>query len=267
MDVPTLKRPLVFVHGYTGWANQGKPLADFLTQNPENEYGGTFHADREDEFRQSVREHGASAVYTVALSNPRAGYHETSPEFTRAIEILNEETGLEADAVGHSMGGMVIRDHLDRGHEGLHNIFMEGTPNHGMPGTVVTDAVVAAAAPVLGSAPKALQADKRTLSRGHNRTLKGINDRWPEQREKVNRAYTIAGTRIPTVSSKFPYLAKGDGLVAEESVKLEGATHVTVGQLDPGSFALGDNHVTMINNPRVLAFIADEVTREDEGHS
>lgn len=262
MDVPTLKRPLLFVHGYSGWADQGKPLAHYAAQNPENEVGGTFRAGREDEFRQSVREHGASAVYTVALSRPRAAYTETCPEFTRAVEILNEETGQEVDAVGHSMGGLVIQEHLRQGHEGLHNVFFEGTPSNGVHGNPMTAALTQIARPVLGTAPGALRADEGTFTKGHNGELRELRNAWSESCEKVERAYTIAGTRLPTPTARFPYVGWGDGVVPEDSVKLEGATNVTVRELDPFSFPIVDNHVTMIANPKVLAFIVEESARE-----
>lgn len=261
--VKTLQRPMVFVHGYSGWADQGKPLADFMVQNPENEYGGTFRTGEEDEFRQSVREHPESTVYTVALSNPRASFAETSAELTEALSIIKTETGLDPDLVVHSMGGLVTREHLHLGHQDIHDVFFLGTPNAGVPWNPLTDLSTRLASPLLGNAPQAMRADRLGFSSGHNEHLAELNRDWPNQLGKIHRAYTIAGTRIPTPSAEIPFVAKGDGVVAESSVKLEGATHVTVRQLDPFSFPLADNHLSMISNPKVLAFINDQVTAHE----
>jgi hypothetical protein len=46
-------------------------------------------------------------------------------------------------------------------------------------------------------------------------------------------------------------------VVAEDSVKLEGAHHVTVRELDPFSLPIADNHLSILSNPKVLAYIAE----------
>lgn len=265
MNVPTLNRPMVFIHGYMGWADQGNGLRDYLTQNPENEFGGTFRAGHEDEFRQSVREHGPGAFYTIGLKNPRQDYALSSPELTRALAILEEETGLDSDVVAHSMGGMVTRDHADRGNGGIHKLFLLGVPSAGVPGNFFTDIALMAARPVLGTAPRALRADKGSFTQGWNRQMGDINQRWAQQREAFEHVYTIAGNRLPTPTAQFPYVGRGDGVVSEHSTRLEGATHVTISELDPGSSPLADNHLSMLYNPKIHAYIAREATREDRG--
>lgn len=260
MTAPTLQRPMLFVHGYCGWADQGRPLCEYLATNPENRVGGTFRSGQEDEFRQTVRSQPESAVYTIALSNPRASYTEVAEELTEALSILNQETGLEVDVVAHSMGGLVTREHLDRGHDGIHSVFFLGTPQHGVPFTALTAAAATVYSPVLGNAPRSLLADSALLTSGHNRHLAGLNERWPEQLAKLDKAYTVVGTRLPTATNSFPFVGSGDGVVATRSAELEGAEKVAVRQLDPFSLPVADNHLSLVSNPKVLAFIADQVT-------
>ncbi|MEW6281267.1 MAG: alpha/beta fold hydrolase [Candidatus Eremiobacterota bacterium] len=256
MTAPALQRPMLFVHGYLGWADQGRPLADYFAGNPANRVGATFRSGHEDEFRQSVRENPPGTVYSIALSDSRASYTEVAHELSEAVEILNRETGQEVDVVAHSMGGLVTREHLDGDQDGIHDVFFLGTPNRGVPGTIGAKLLSS----VLGSAPEALLADRTPITSGHNPHLAGLNRRWPGQRAKLHQAYTVAGTRLPTASSEFPFLSPGDGVVAARSVDLEGAHNLRVRDLDPFSLPLEDNHLSLLTNPKVLAFIGEAVT-------
>lgn len=238
-----MERPLLFVPGFRGTATRGAELARWLGQP---DFAAVYRRGEEQKFREAVRSHPPGTAYAIEFAERQDDFVDQSSELTAALAILEQETGLESDVVAHSQGGLVTREHLDRGNDGIHDLVMLGVPNHG-----VALARLGHLLP-LGEGPDFFRDDARHLA--------SLNSRWQTQRSKLDRVVSVAGTRLPVLTGRPPFLAGGDGAVAARSVALEGVEQHTVKELDPGSHFWDDNHSALLRNPGVLALIEQVVS-------
>ncbi|MCE7870642.1 hypothetical protein DYH09_09720 [bacterium CPR1] len=243
-----MDRPLLFVPGYRGQASHGLQLARSLGQD---DFAAVYREGREASFRAAVRSNPPGTAYAIQFSDRKGGFTEQADELTAALEILREETGLESDVVAHSMGGLVTREHLDRGEDDIHDLIMLGVPNHGV--ALARGADHLRLGWLLGEGPHEFRDDSPELER--------LNERWDEQREKVEQVVSVSGTRLPVLVARFPFMAGGDGAVAAESVSLPGVEQHTMSELDPDVWRLGEHHRALLSNPRVLALVEDVLAR------
>ncbi len=134
-----------------------------------------------------------------------------SKTLNRTIEMIRYCTGAEkVDLVTHSMGGIVARNYIKNiDNSTIRKLVMMGTPNHG--GLYSFSDV----SNYLTQEGSNLSIDFLQLSENHD-----FMQRLNEGDETIGdiKYYTIAGNTD----------GEGDGVVKEESVKLEGAEHFTI---------------------------------------
>lgn len=242
-----MDRPLLFVPGYRGLASHGRQLARSLGQD---DFAAVYREGHEAAFRAAVRSNPPGTAYAIQFSDRKGSFMEQADELTAALRILHEVTGLESDVVAHSMGGLVTREHLDRGEDDIHDLVMLGVPNHGV--ALARGADCLRLGWLVGEGPDSFRDDSPELER--------LNEGWAEQRQKLEQVVSVSGTRLPVVVSRFPFVAGGDGAVAAESVSLPGVEQYSVSELDPDVGRLGEHHRALLSNPRVLALVEDVLT-------
>lgn len=268
-----LDRPVLMVTGFNGKPADWFTLKSYLGSNPDNGFGATYEAGKPEEFRQAIRANPDAKVFSIRFSAPHKSYRELAKELTEAVEILNQETGQEIDVVAHSMGGLVARSHLDNGHDGIRKLVMVATPNHGS-----LEADLALATDRLGvykhydeEAQQALldlSLDTTFLKRQNNPILHGLNERWPQQRAKVEPTI-IAGLGIPTPDYNWKLNSDGDGMVTARSAYLPQAEFVVSpsAKIEDRLFRFEYNHGGVLTHARVLQFVGHVLTRPSSGES
>ncbi len=125
---PSLKRPVLFVHGFNSSERGFKTLKKYLTsgEKPINEYGGLLNPGNRDELRSD------GTVFEIRFSRPWNPVDKNAEELKDAVEKICAATGSsEIDLVTHSMGGLDARTYLMSGDEKVHQLVMVAPPNHG----------------------------------------------------------------------------------------------------------------------------------------
>lgn len=265
---PALTRPVLLVHGFNQSAQSWWNLRNYLMENPQNRFGATYHADREDQFRQEVRRDPGARIFAITFSDPHASYRQNARELARAIDIIRQETGAaEIDLVAHSMGGLACREYLDGPQDGVRRLIMAGTPNHGS-----LEADLAQATDQLKlyhqyppGARQALQdlgIDVTFLGRPNNPHLHELNERWPRQRAKAETTI-IAGVGIPTPDLTLSLTSTGDGLVTAASAYLPDCEYLVADEdiYRRSGLTWKYNHGNLLCEPRVLQFIGQVLGR------
>lgn len=265
-----LPRPVLLVHGLGQGGSYWFNLRNYLTSNPANRPGPNFQAKKEFEFVEEVRKDPGARVFSITLSDPTGSYRDLAPELTRCLEILRRETGsAEIDIVAHSMGGLVTREHLDGPEDGVNKFIMLATPNHG---SLQADLALAADRLRLyrhygEGAIKVLQdisIDDRFLGRENNPYLNGLNERWPQQKAKVDPVI-ITGAGIPTPDWNLGLFSTGDGLVTARSAWMP-ETEYYVAEVpkrgeDDRLFSFKFNHGQIQDQPGVAHLVGEILTR------
>ena len=266
---PALPRPVLLVHGLSKQGSFWFNLRNYLASNPDNRPGPDFHVDREAGFVEEVRKDPGARVFSISLSNPRGSYRDLAPELTRCLEVLRRETGAaEVDVVAHSMGGLVTREHLDGPEDGIHRFIMLATPNHGS-----LEADVALATDRLrlyrhypDGTTKVLQdigLDESFLGHENNPHLHGLNERWPEQRAKVEPVI-ITGAGIPTPDWNLALFSTGDGMVTARSAWMPDTEYYVAAPPQSQTdrlFSLQYNHGQIQEQPAVAHLVGQLLAR------
>lgn len=258
-----LDRPVLLAHGFNASAIEWFGMKNYLCTNPDNEFGAVYSHDKQDEFRAAVRANPDAKVFAINFSKAHISYREQAREFTRAVEILNEETGGEIDVVAHSMGGLVARTHLDQGHDGIRKLVQIATPNHGS-----LEADLALATDRLGvyehyddsalQTLRDLSLDTTWLGLPNNPHLHGLNERWPEQSAKVETTI-VAGLGIPTPDYNWKFHSDGDGMVTAKSAWLPGTDFAVADAPHQKDrlFSFKYNHKSVMEHPRIVQYVGN----------
>lgn len=266
---PALRRPVVLVHGVGQQGGYWFNLRNYLASNPANRPGPNFKASEEAEFVRQVRRDPSARVFTISLSEPMGSYRDLAPELTRCLEVIRRETGAaEVDIVAHSMGGLVTREHLDGPDDGVNKFIMLATPNHGS-----LEADIALATDQLrlyrhypGGATKVLQdisIDEQFLGKENNPHLHGLNERWAQQKAKVEPV-VITGAGIPTPDWNLALFSTGDGMVTARSAWLPDTEYYVAEAPSKNTdrlFSLKYNHGQIQDQPAVAHLIGQLLAR------
>jgi len=217
LQAPTLKRPVLLVHGLAQQADTWVNMKNYLCSNPENHYGGVYRAGQEIEFyTQQMATPYDAKVFVLNVSNNLASPAETGKEVSEAISKIRGATGCgQIDVVTHSMGAFQARQALQDGEQAMANLVMISPPNQGAYGAdllLKLDKVGAGRYPENG-ALEALRADGDYVA--------GLNQTWEEDRQRLHSATIITGAGLPTPERSWKMAANGDGMVALDRARLD----------------------------------------------
>ncbi len=172
-----------------------------------------------------------SKVFVTKWDNPNTPPELTSLQLKQNMDLLQSAVGpTKVDVIGFSMGGLATRKYLDQGGEHVGKFVTLGTPHQGTRFGQLCDRLLSNKvdwATKFGGledsdlpAMQWLAADKPNL--------KDLNQRWPEQRARVEDSLFIRSTIEPTPSTGFLPFAAGDGLVELSHATLPGAPSVVL---------------------------------------
>lgn len=259
---PVLQRPVLFVHGYNGAAENWSTFTDWLTRDDINHKGGLVKGDGTSQVDPQGK------VFQMQFARPYNSCATNARELERAVDQICRATGSrEIDIVAHSKGGLDSRLYVDQGNEKVNHLVMIATPNHG---TILADLELnfrEMGMPLfppfedaeVNQALRDLSVDKvNNHNQVNNPTVHGLNVNLDRQKARVEMM-TVDGNGVPTLSDRTVLTFRGDGVVPRHSVELPGVER---------SHKWWVNHTQVKNNPEVLrktvAFLTDQPLPADE---
>ncbi len=238
LTAPSLKRPVLMVHGLAQHADTWVNMKNFLTNNPANSYGGTYSTARETDFLYDLREKPGANVFAVDLSDNLAAPKDVAQEVNRAIRAICNFTGAQqVDVITHSMGALTTREALHVGGDNMGSLIMIAPPNQGAyEANLATNAAWIRAydhypQDMMG-AMNALRMAEGPLGGPANEWLYNLNAAWPEDQLRLaGEAAIITGSGMPTPDRTWTLVSSGDGMVAAKRAPL-GDTPLYVATVD-----------------------------------
>lgn len=216
LQAPTLRRPVLLVHGLAQQADTWVNMKNYLCSNPENRYGGVYRPGQEIEFyTQQMANPWDGKVFVLNVSNNLASPAETGKEVSEAISKIRGATGCgQIDVITHSMGAFQARQALQDGEDGMANLIMISPPNQGAYGA---DLLLKADKLGVGRYPEngALEA-----LRADGEYVESLNASWTEDSRRLHSATIITGAGLPTPDRTWKLASNGDGMVALERAQL-----------------------------------------------
>jgi pimeloyl-ACP methyl ester carboxylesterase len=218
---PRLKRPVLFLHGYMGKAEEFGDMMRWLERDGQNRSGGIL-----DGARPGPVDPQANA-FALRFSKGWQSVEANAKEVQRAVEEICKATGAAGvDVVAHSKGGLDTRQYLMDPTEKVDHVVMIGTPNQG---TILANIELLlreqlgrpinppskdpeAAATLRQLTVDAL--DRR--GQPQNPTLRNLNATWETQNDRAE-FLAIDGNGIPTLSEHVVPTLLGDGTVPRKS--------------------------------------------------
>ena len=217
-EAPRLERPVLLVHGFNSGPDCWQNMRTWLTRGGDNKDGGVVQADT------PIDPQGK--VFSMQFARPYNPVSSNAAELRQAIDHITAATGSkEVDVVAHSMGGLDTRLYLDQGDEKVDKFVMIATPNRG---SVLADIELTfreLGVPFLPPTDDPLVRQALTDCsevRGDNNPLVAqLNKSWDRQKSRAN-ILLITGNGRPTLANRFTLTLRGDGVVPQKSVKLDG---------------------------------------------
>jgi len=175
-----------------------------------------------------------SKVFVNIWDTRKTPPDQTAPQLRENLALVQKALGPgKVDLVGYSMGGLAARKYLDEGGTGVGNFMTLGTPHQGtrfaqMAGRVIRRDIQWALK-FSGLVGADLAAMEWLAAKGDK--LKGLNERWPQQRAQVDNVLLVAGKHEMTPSTRWYQFNMGDGMVEADSSRLPGVeTRVLTGK-------------------------------------
>ncbi|MBT3304716.1 alpha/beta hydrolase [Candidatus Woesearchaeota archaeon] len=214
---PAGTRPLILLHGFNPLSSSRIAELSFkeMQKDIEEDLGYVNKGLLTDtttcaELRYSQEPIVIRASYFEKME--LAEVEEYTQNLNEIINVVLNCTGAEqVDVITHSMGGIVVRQYLKTiNNKTINTVVMLGTPNKGGLYNVGKSTNW-----FIKEGESKINVDVLQLSENHEfmQELNSENETFPH----INY-YTIAGN----------FDGKGDGIVLEESVKLNGVPHLTV---------------------------------------
>jgi len=258
---PSLKRPVLFVHGFNSSERGFKMLKKYLTsgETPVNTYGGLLNPGNRDELRSDGK------VFEIRFSKPWSPVDKNAKELKDAVEKICTVTGAsEIDLVTHSMGGLDARSYLMSSDEKIHRLVMVAPPNHGsFSANVELHLRLEHGIPIkpptenpeVVTTLQMLSQVKEGDTDPANKFLFGLNRGWETQKSRADITI-ITGVGVPTmVPGGITF--KGDDMVTEESARMPGVEfHSIYGPLKA-------RHGKILKDPGVQELIAQALVKDD----
>jgi pimeloyl-ACP methyl ester carboxylesterase len=244
-----LEDPVVFIPGWTTTRIAFDPLADKLLAGGRN--GGELIFVSEGEFykdRQCTKKCDSTSlqssehkVFEMVFSDTRMPPDKSSEEMVLNFSVIKKLTGRDKVDVGaYSMGGLATRAYLDKDGQDIDQVLFLGTPHRGAKFADLARHVlrrdIGWAISFAGLLPADLPAlDWLSPVEDGNPQLQALNDRWTEQKSRVNETRFVAGADSITSAGGWWPITDGDGLVSIESAAPPGETAVVLDDQTHGS--------------------------------
>lgn len=252
----SLSRPFMMVPGWTTRRERFEDLGAKLTEGGANGgqvwfvKNGEFFTDPEATRLAAAGSVPAGArVFQTVLTDVHAPPSRTAEEIGRNLEAVQRVTGAgKIDVDAYSMGGLGTRVYLDRGGAAVGRLMMLGTPNRGTRFAELANYILRRDIGFAMSMAGITMADLPALqwmtvddAKGVlNPNLHGLNQRWPQQRARLEDVTILGGQgQLTPASQGWRLFTKGDGLVPVESLSLPGT---------PAQVVEGDKHHGHLNN-------------------
>lgn len=251
----TITRPVVFVPGFHTPMHRFDPLVEKLTENGRNGgqpvwvKEGAFYEDREC-CRPARNLSSESRVFVTAFSRPNLPPRRGAAEMRENLAAIEALTGHgKIDAAAFSLGGLISRRYVDDGGTQIGKLQMIGTPNHGSGLAKMSKALLDGKdsgydVDLLLSLKNLTSEDRAALDvlDPGSTELASLNERWPEQRSRLESVRHFGSDLKLTVGSRYLLSAtKGDGIVSRSSLELEG---LPMRMLEDKKYALHGNLIT-----------------------
>lgn len=159
-------------------------------------------------------------------------------ELATNLSAVKKVTSTETlDVSAYSMGGLSTRNYLDVGGKDINKLMILGTANKGTEfaswAKRILQRDIRWAVNMAGLVPADIPALTELSPVEDNPYLQDLNERWPQQRERVAEVLVVAGEGTPTADAGWNPFTKGDGLVptdrsappGEEPTVLQGQHH------------------------------------------
>jgi triacylglycerol esterase/lipase EstA (alpha/beta hydrolase family) len=217
-EAPKLNKPVLLVHGFNGDPGNWQNMRTWLTRSGENKDGGVITPNTPID--------PDAKVYTMQFARPFNPVSNNTSELRQAIDRIAASTGsAEVDVVAHSMGGLDTRLYLDQGNEKVDKLVMIATPNGG---SVLADIELTfrdLGVPFIPRTddPLVRQAltDCSEVRDNNNPLVAQLNKTWSRQKDRAN-IFLITGNGRPTLANRYTLTLRGDGVVPQKSVHLDG---------------------------------------------
>ncbi|MBS2037560.1 hypothetical protein JST97_21415 [bacterium] len=216
LKAPTLRRPVLLVHGLAQQADTWVNMKNYLCSNPENPYGGVYRPGQDVEFyTEQLSRPFPGKVFILNLTDNLASPAENGKEVSEAISKIRGATGSgQVDVITHSMGAYQARQALQDGEDAMANLIMISPPNQGAYGA---DLLLKLDKLGLGRYPEngALES-----LRADGDYVRALNATWEQDRQRLQSATIISGVGLPTPDKTWKLASNGDGMVAAERAQL-----------------------------------------------
>ena len=218
---PRLQRPVLFVHGYMGKAEEFSDMMTWLSRDGENRSGGFLEGKNPGPVDPEAN------CFSLRLTKGFQSMETNAGEIHDAVEAICQATGAtDVDVVCHSKGGLDTRQYLMDPEEKVDHVVLIGTPNKG---TYLANLELVAREnfghpvnpptldPEASATLKELTVDRVDRNGvALNPKLHHLNAGWDTQRGRAE-FLAIDGNGVPTLNGSLAPTFLGDGTVPRKS--------------------------------------------------
>lgn len=125
--VDRLPRPVLLLPGGKSQKKGLRNYIHYFTASGKNQFAGSFHIGRKEEFAAEVRRLDPSAgqlVFTLEFSRTLATLENDTEEIRQAIDLISELTGSKVDCLAESKTAVEARMYLHRGGDKIANLIL-----------------------------------------------------------------------------------------------------------------------------------------------
>lgn len=186
-------------------------------------------------YAQALRRDGHDVTMVDMPANAQGDINASSAVLAQQVEAVKRRTGSSrVDLVGHSEGGLISRNYVENygGANSVDSVVTLGTPNNGVGLGAATNQAVLGSSFMRSLLPTALQ--QMLTGSGFLGNVNGSD-----------------GTLDPRVRYTSVYNGLGDGVVAADSSRLDGARNVAL----PG--AVTRNHAGLLTDDLAYASVRE----------
>ena len=235
-DAPKVKLddPFLILPGWTTLPEKFDDMIAHLLKTPENGdrvvylKEGQAYSDKDCTQQTSIDQSDKIflCVYDDVLSPP----DKTAPQIATAVEMIKQNHGEKVDVLGYSMGGVAVRQMLDRDLEKVDQIAFLGVSHKGSRFAALANYVIKRdinfAMKLANVNAAHLPAMQWMLPVDPNNPeaspkLSVLNQNLPHQMENCTEMYNIGSNGFSTVTKSWGKSEGGDGLVHFSSTQLE----------------------------------------------